>query len=256
MVAYLIKSNPRNNLILQFFSQFAASELCRVKKIHEIKSYLVEIEKLVNSLKTELDLSRNFLFRGWLKHQSGLPIESNNIQVPNEVQFLTKQDENGGKILIAQNSIRSNYDKISNQLRELGFSSGAKKQIESIRLNSSRAVYKHIRPFLADLPYECFYLIMVDASKKVVKTVCVSEGGISGTMVDSKKVFKIALDSYCSGILLCHNHPSGNLTPSIGDTQLTKKIVDGGKLLDITVIDHLIIGADGYFSFADEGLME
>jgi DNA repair protein RadC len=96
----------------------------------------------------------------------------------------------------------------------------------------------------------------LDASKKVVKTVCVSEGGISGTMVDPKRIFKIALDSYCSGIIISHNHPSGNLTPSTGDTKLTKKIIDGGKLLDITVIDHLIIGMDDYFSFADEGLME
>ena len=227
-----------------------------MKKIHEIKSYLVEIEKLVNSLKTELDLSRNFLFRAWLKHQSGLPIESNNITVPNEVRFIIKQDKDGGKILIAQNSIQSDYDKISNQLREFGFRSGVKKHVDTIRLNSSRAVYQHIKPFLADLSYECFYIVLLDASNKVVKTVCVSEGGISGTMIDPKRIFKIALDNYSISLILGHNHPSGNLMPSTGDTKLTKKIVDGGKLLDITVIDHLIIGQDGYFSFADEGLME
>jgi hypothetical protein len=226
-----------------------------VKKIHEIKLYLQEIEKLVGELKTELDLSRNFLFRAWLRNQSGLPIESNNIQVPNEVQFLSKQDEDGGKIVMVQNSIRSNYDKIRNQLRELGFSSGVKKQVDTIRLNNSRAAYQHIKPFLSNLSYEYFYLILLDASNKVIKTVCVSEGGISGTMIDPKRIFKIALDSYCSGIIISHNHPSNNLTSSTGDTKLTKKIIDGGKLLDITVIDHLIIGQDRYFSFADEGLM-
>ena len=226
-----------------------------MKKIHEIKLYLQEIEKLVGELKTELDLSRNFLFRAWLRNQSGLPIESNNIQVPNEVQFLSKQDEDGGKIVMVQNSIRSNYDKIRNQLRELGFSSGVKKQVDTIRLNNSRAAYQHIKPFLSNLSYEYFYLILLDASNKVIKTVCVSEGGISGTMIDPKRIFKIALDSYCSGIIISHNHPSNNLTSSTGDTKLTKKIIDGGKLLDITVIDHLIIGQDRYFSFADEGLM-
>lgn len=226
-----------------------------MKKIHEIKLYLQEIEKLIGELKTELDLSRELLFRAWLRNQSGLPIESNNIQVPNEATFSVKQDESGGKIVMVQNSLQSNYDKICNQLRELGFSSGGRKQVNSIRLNSSRAVYQHIKPFLADLRYERFYIILLDASNKVVKTVCVSEGGISGTMIDPKKIFKIALDSYCSGILLSHNHPSGNLNPSEGDTKLTKKIIGGGKLLDITVIDHLIIGMDGYFSFADEGLM-
>jgi hypothetical protein len=227
-----------------------------VKEIHDIKLYFQEIEKLVNSLKTELDLTRELLFRAWLRNQSGLPIEGNHIAVPNEAAFSVKQEENSGKIVIVQNSIRSNYDKISNQLRELGFCSGGRKQLDTIRLNSSRVVYQHIKPFLADLPYECFYIILLDASKKVVKTVCVSEGGISGTMVDPKRIFKIALDSYCSGIIISHNHPSGNLTPSTGDTKLTKKIIDGGKLLDITVIDHLIIGMDDYFSFADEGLME
>jgi hypothetical protein len=226
-----------------------------VKKIHEIQLYLQEIEKLIGELKTELDLTRELLFRAWLRNQSGLPIEINNIQVPNEVQFLSKQDESGGKIVMVQNSIRSDYDKISNQLRELGFSKRIKERDQTIRLNSSRVVYQHIKPFLSDLPYEYFYLILLDPSNKVVKTICVSEGGISGTMIDPKKIFKIALDNFASGILLSHNHPSNNLNPSEGDTKLTKKIVDGGKLLDITVIDHLIIGNDGYFSFADEGLM-
>lgn len=226
-----------------------------MKKIHEIKSFLQDIEHIVNALTFELDLTRELLFRAWLKHQSGLPIESNNIQVPNEAAFSVKQDENGGKIVMVQNAIRSDYDKISNQLRELGFSKRIKERDQTIRLNSSKAVYQHIKPFLSDLPYECFYLIMVNVQNQVIKTVCVSEGGISGTMIDPKKIFKIALDSYCSGILISHNHPSGNLNPSEGDTKLTKKIVEGGKLLDITVIDHLIIAQDGYFSFADEGLL-
>ncbi|MGA3014299.1 MAG: JAB domain-containing protein [Bacteroidales bacterium] len=227
-----------------------------MRKFHEIKTYLQEIEHVVNGLKTERDLTRELLFRAWFHNQSGLPIENNNIQVPNEVVFLTKQDEGGKTLLLVQNSIRSNYDKIINQLRDLGFSKSAKGNDQTIQLNSSRAVYKHIKPFLSDLPYECFYIILLDVSNRLIKTVCISEGGISGTLVDPKKVFKIVLDNYSTSLILSHNHPSGNLNPSKGDEKLTKKIIEGGKLLDINVIDHLIIGMDGYFSFADEGLME
>ena len=226
-----------------------------MKKIDEIKSFLQDIEHLVKGLRTELDLTRELLFRAWLQHQSGLPIESNNLAVPNEVQFLTKQDESNNTVLSVQNSIRSNYNKISNQLRELGFSSRGKNPVDTVKLNNSRTVYKHIKPFLTDLPYECFYIILLDASNRLIKTFCISEGGISGTMVNPKKVFKIALDNYATSLILSHNHPSGNLSPSSGDEKLTKKIIEGGKLLDITVIDHLIIVQNGYYSFADEGLM-
>jgi hypothetical protein len=226
-----------------------------VRKIHEIKTYLQAIEQLVSGLKTELDLTRELLFRAWLQHQDGLEIERNNVTVPNEAQFLSKEDEHGHTTLLVQNSIRSNYDKISNQLQEMGFSKRIKGLDQTIQLNSSRAVYKHIKPFLSDLPYECFFVTMMNASNQLIKTVCISEGGISGTVLDPKKLFKIALDNYATGLILAHNHPSGNLNPSTGDTKLTKKIIEGGKLLDINVIDHLIIGNDEYFSFADEGLM-
>ena len=226
-----------------------------MRKIHEIKTYLQAIEHVVSGLKTELDLTRELLFRAWLRHQDGLEIERNNLTVPNEAEFITKQDLDGSMVLMVQNSIRSNYDKISDQLQEMGFNIGRKRQIQIIKLNNSQAAYKHIKPFLSDLPYECFYVTMVNASNQLIKTVCISEGGISGTVLDPKKLFKIALDNYATGLFLAHNHPSGNLTPSTDDTKLTKKIIEGGKLLDINVIDHLIIGNPGYFSFTDEGLM-
>jgi len=226
-----------------------------VRKIHEIKTYLQAIEQLVSGLKTELDLTRELLFRAWLRHQDGLEIERNNLTVPNEAQFITKKDLDGSTVLMVQNSIRSDYDRLSDQLQEMGFNIGRKRQIQIIKLNNSQATYKHIKPFLSDLPYECFYLTMVNASNQLIKTVCISEGGISGTVLDPKKIFKIALDNYATGLFLAHNHPSGNLNPSTGDTKLTKKIIEAGKLLDINIIDHLIIGQDSYFSFADEGLM-
>ena len=233
----------------------ASPELYIVRKIHEIKTYLQAIEHVVSGLKTELDLTRELLFRTWLRHQDGLEIERNNLTVPNEAQFITKKDLDGSTVLMVQNSISSNYDRLSNQLQEMGFNIGRKRQIQIIKLNNSQAAYKHIKPFLSDLPYESFYIILLNASNQLIKTVCISEGGISGTVLDPKKLFKIALDNYATGLFLAHNHPSGNLNPSTDDTKLTKKIIEGGKLLDITVIDHLIIGNDEYFSFADEGIM-
>jgi DNA repair protein RadC len=83
----------------------------------------------------------------------------------------------------------------------------------------------------------------------------VSEGGQAGTVADPKKIFKMALDQNAAYIILCHNHPSGNLRPSDADIRLTRKMKEAGQLLDLPVLDHLIIGDEKYYSFADEGQM-
>ena len=87
----------------------------------------------------------------------------------------------------------------------------------------------------------------------ILKKVRISEGGVSGTVVDPKKIYKIAIDNHASSIILGHNHPSGNIQPSEADHKITKKIKECGILLDIAVLDHIIIGNTGYYSFADEG---
>ena len=124
-----------------------------------------------------------------------------------------------------------------------------------LKLTTSRLVYEHIHPFLDNLTYESMYITLLNTGNQLIKSVCISEWGIGGTQVDPKKVFKIALDHYAAGILLSPNHPSENLQPRTSYIVLTKKIVEVGKLLDINVTDHLIIGEDGYFSFSDEGMM-
>jgi DNA repair protein RadC len=80
-------------------------------------------------------------------------------------------------------------------------------------------------------------------------------GGVAGTVVDPKIIFKVALDHVASSIILCHNHPSGNLNPSLQDREITNKLKEAGRLLDIAVTDHLIIGNNQYFSFSDSGLL-
>lgn len=222
-------------------------------KFHEIKSHLQDIEHVVKNLKTELDLMRSLLYRTWLKHQDGLTIETD-IKVPSDVEFITKHNDSG-TVLLVQDSMESNYEKISTQLQILGFRSNQRVQEKAVTINTSRMVYELMKPLIGDIPYESFYIILLNSSNRLIKTVCVSEGGISGTVVDPKKIFKIALDNFTAGLILSHNHPSGNLNPSESDKKLTQKILEAGQLLDIHIIDHIIISGDGYFSFSDDGIM-
>jgi DNA repair protein RadC len=96
---------------------------------------------------------------------------------------------------------------------------------------------------------------MVNRANRVLKKQQISQGGVTGTVADPKLIFKTALQELASGIVLAHNHPSGNLTASQVDLDLTKKLKEGGKLLDIQVLDHIIIAGTRYFSFADEGIL-
>lgn len=98
-------------------------------------------------------------------------------------------------------------------------------------------------------------MLLLSRSNTIIRKEFVSRGGVSGTIVDLKIIFKIAVEHLASSIILCHNHPSGNLKPSNEDISLTKKIKEAGKLLEIPILDHLIISDSGYFSFADEGMM-
>ncbi len=112
-----------------------------------------------------------------------------------------------------------------------------------------------IRHLLIDLPHEEFWVIYLNRSNAVIKKEMISRGGISGTVVDSRLIFKAAIESLASSIILCHNHPSGNRRPSEQDIQITKKIKAAGQLLEIPVLDHVIICEESYYSFADEGIL-
>ena len=123
------------------------------------------------------------------------------------------------------------------------------------KITNSRDAFELLYSSIGDLPYEEFWIIMLNKANKVVRKCSISEGGVSGTVVDPKKIFKIALDNHASSIILGHNHPSGNLQPSEADHKITKKIKEAGVMLDVAVLDHLIIGDDRYYSFADEGVL-
>ncbi|MEQ8552104.1 MAG: JAB domain-containing protein [Cyclobacteriaceae bacterium] len=102
---------------------------------------------------------------------------------------------------------------------------------------------------------EEFKILLLNRANRILGIFTVSLGGVSSTVVDPKLIFASALAANASAIILAHNHPSGNLKPSQVDIQLTRKLVNGGKLLDISIYDHLIITYDGYTSFSEEGIL-
>jgi DNA repair protein RadC len=123
------------------------------------------------------------------------------------------------------------------------------------KISSSRDVFELFHPELSEANYEAFWILLLNRANRVIRKMSVSEGGISGTVADPKKIFKMALEFNASSVILCHNHPSGNIQPSEADIKLTRKMKEAGVLLDLPVLDHLIVGGNTYFSFADEGMM-
>ncbi len=136
---------------------------------------------------------------------------------------------------------------------------GRRRQFSDVMQKSSvtcsRDVYDAMLPLLIDLPYEEFWIILLNRANHIVGKTRISIGGVTGTVVDSKMVFKPALEALATSIILVHNHPSGNLKPSEADIDLTKKLKEAGKYLDIAVLDHVIIANSGFYSFGDESLM-
>lgn len=122
-------------------------------------------------------------------------------------------------------------------------------------ITGSQSVYQVLRRHLVDLNHEEFWILLLSRSCKIIAKELISKGGLSGTVADPKIIFSIALQHQASSIILAHNHPSGNLKPSQQDIDLTRKIHQAGKVLDIGVLDHLIITDGGFYSFADEGLL-
>lgn len=121
------------------------------------------------------------------------------------------------------------------------------------RIMNSHEAYVHILPYLADLRHEEFWIVALSTSRQVIGTYQVSKGGVNGTIVDPRIIFKTALDHLAHSIILFHNHPSGNLKPSKEDLALTKRLVEAGRTIGISVDDHLIVTDQDFFSLADNG---
>ncbi|MEL7118994.1 MAG: DNA repair protein RadC [Bacteroidota bacterium] len=124
-----------------------------------------------------------------------------------------------------------------------------------VQIGNSRNAFEAIRQQLRDLKHEEFWVIFLNRANRIIAKICISKGGITATVVDPKILFKKALEHFACGIILAHNHPSGNLKPSQSDIKLTHKLKNAAQSLDIKILDHLIIAGSGYYSFADEGVL-
>ncbi|MFV8337468.1 RadC family protein [Flavobacterium sp. RSP29] len=137
---------------------------------------------------------------------------------------------------------------------ELGRRRRTEDAVELKKVTSSKIIFEIMQPIIGELPHEEFWIIYLNNSNKVISKSQLSKGGITGTLVDVRLVFKTALEMGATGLILCHNHPSGTLIPSDADKQITKKLKLAGDSLEIKVLDHLIVTEKNYFSFVDEGI--
>jgi len=136
---------------------------------------------------------------------------------------------------------------------ELGKRRKLSEIIDKKTISSSADIYEIFHSIIGDLPHEEFWILLLNRANKIIDKMRISQGGVSHTVIDVKIILKVAVEKLASCIILCHNHPSGNCEPSSEDKNITKKLSDAAKLLDLTVLDHIIVGADKYYSFADEG---
>ena len=135
---------------------------------------------------------------------------------------------------------------------EIGRRRRAEDALELDKIASSKTVFEIMQPIIGELIHEEFWVLYLNNSNKVLAKSQISKGGITGTVVDKRLIFKIAFENNATSIILTHNHPSGKLEPSQADIEITKELKLAGKQLDVRVLDHIIITEHGYFSFADE----
>lgn len=136
---------------------------------------------------------------------------------------------------------------------ELGKRRGASYLLQRAAVRTSQEAYLLFHPLLSDLPHEELWVALTNRSSKVIEKVKISQGGISETSADLRLILKAAINALAAGIILCHNHPSGNIHPSRQDDQLTTRLQSAAKLIEINLIDHIVLTDGSYYSYADEG---
>jgi DNA repair protein RadC len=138
---------------------------------------------------------------------------------------------------------------------ELGRRRQAAAAFEKPTIRTSSDIATYLQAIIKDYSYEVFAVLFLNQANKINHFEIISKGGITGTVADPRVILKRALEEDATSIILCHNHPSGNLRPSKSDELVTKNIKEAAKYIDIKVLDHIIVSEEGYFSFADEGMM-
>ena len=138
---------------------------------------------------------------------------------------------------------------------ELGRRRKEKEKSKREKITSSKSAYDCLFPILAHLPHEEVWALLLDSANQVIAPIQINRGGIAGTTIDNRVVLREALKQFASGIILAHNHPSGNCQPSQSDVQVTKKLKEAAKCMDLVLFDHLIISESSYFSFLDNDIL-
>jgi len=138
---------------------------------------------------------------------------------------------------------------------EIGRRKASQETPEKTSISSAKDSYNIFSQHLSDLRTEEFWAIFLNQKNQIVYKTQISKGGISGTLVDVRVLFRIALEHFATSIIVAHNHPSGSLKPSLEDIQITKNIKNAGEILNVILLDHLIIGDNSFLSFAEEGLL-
>jgi len=138
---------------------------------------------------------------------------------------------------------------------ELGARKGRSYIGEKVIIKSSQSAFDILHTHLGELEHEEFWIVILNRAHKVIDTIKISQGGLTGTVIDTRMILKYAIDKRATSLIVSHNHPSGNRKPSEADINITKKIKNAAALMDITLLDHIIVADKTYFSFADEGLL-
>ena len=138
---------------------------------------------------------------------------------------------------------------------ELGRRRQATASLDKKQIKGSQDIAQFLQTTIKDYAYEVFAVVFLNRANKINHFEIISKGGITGTVADPRVIMKRALEENATSIVLCHNHPSGNLIPSKADETLTKKIKEAAGYFDIQVLDHIIVSEEGYYSFADEGIL-
>lgn len=172
--------------------------------------------------------------------------------VNNDLATLSKKD---AAFLLKFNGIGE--AKAVNIMAALELGRRRKEQAASVKTTilNSRDAANYFRPLLEDLPHEEFWVLLLNRSNTVIDKFMVSQGGVTGTVIDVRLILKTALEKLACSLILCHNHPSGNILASEADKKVTRKIKEAAQLMEIAVVDHVIIAHDQYLSFADEALL-
>lgn len=230
-----------SHLKAKSIKHWAEDDRPREKLLHKGKDALSDAELMAillrsgNKTKSAVDLAKDIL-----KTASNNLIELSKFTIDDFLKFRGVGEAKALSIIAAL---------------ELGRRRRGAEVLQKEKISDSNDVFELFQSIMEDYKYESFWVLLLNRANKIIKKVQISDGGVAGTVADPKRIFKISLENDASGIILCHNHPSGNTKPSEADIKLTKKIKEGGILLDINVLDHIIIGDENYFSFADQNML-